>query len=182
MADLSAKQQVRGFLSLIAASLLSAFLIVAFLINYYDGLASYKAGDILISPDLVEQFSYTEATSTSSQYFVGDIQLAKKNERGLYEQRALSAKTYRNFYSLVKNTKSLALSPSLEHDFMKRGAKLYIEVELKSKSEDLSHTRSFQQLEFTQDGKFFRVQLQSKVKNTTWAYFRFDEAKDLLSL
>ena len=143
----SPKKQIRDFLIVIGGGILAGVLVVLALINIYGPSQTFLAGNVLLSPEVLNtpsfgfeevEFLYFDAPSTQ------------------WKSKKIPISVYGSFYELVRKDESV--TDSFDDSPPAR-------ILIKAQKE------IFQQVEFAADGKHYRAQLKDAEAGKEWALF-----------
>ena len=167
--------RIRNFLTVIIGGTLSGILIVLVLLYTYGPSDTYKAQNVLLSPDVLEKLWYnTTSASTQGQmnrFTFKEIEfLYFDQDSSRYISHQVPLSSYGEFYRLVKRDLGVANDEGLEKEFDQTPpASILIKATTNGNVRTISE--NFQQIQFSQDSNVYRVELKEEEKSDSWAYF-----------
>jgi hypothetical protein len=166
------KKAIRNLLSVVSSAIFLGFLFSALLLYKYSPSGLYEVKNVLISPDTMMGLNFNDSnnkTGGSSRYIFDKIQFEDgKNNH------VVSSDSYRLFYEEIKTAKSLSTVTDEIKNAFNRGspAKLKILIKTDSPAAWQANTQTFQEMDFSSQGDYFRVYLrESNVGGSSFAYF-----------
>lgn len=167
---MSRKGEIRKIIAVIFAGVAGAFLLAAFFVVNFSPSSRYKAGDVLLAPDVLPKLNYNDFNpkiSTNDRYIFDAV---KFEIFPLKIEKKATITAYRSFYSLIKSDLSL-LKEEGETFFSGIGGDLLVLVKTESSSAWQNDNKTFQAIQFAQGGNHYRIQLHEDAKGNAWAYF-----------
>jgi len=172
----SSYTQIRNFLTVIIGGTLSGVLIVAALLYIYGPTNTYKAENALLSPTVLEKLWYnTSSASTQgkmNRFSFQSIELLyfdKPSSRYITVQVPLER--YGRFYNLVSGDIGTTESVELARLFDQTAAATLLITASTNGGSSSAIIENFQQVQFSPDGDYYRVELKEEDKANNWAYF-----------
>lgn len=138
---------------------------------YYGPSGNYAAGNILLSPDIVFNLSYKDInskTGKTSQFSFDRIEFLYSSN-GSWERIAVDQDSYRKFFDLIKNEKSLTDSPQLANLFL-HGSPATLNLTVKGEGWTEAF-KNFQEVQFLPKEDYYRIQLREDSPSAAWAYY-----------
>ncbi len=181
MVDASKKRQIRNLLFVAGSAVFIAFAVSALFLYNYGPTGTVVIQDILISPDMLAGLNYNDTnkkTGGMSRFIFDKIQFEYDDlQNGIREKKLVSTDAYQAFYEKIKSNKSL-IEPAdeIKNAFNKgRNANLKIYVRTTSAASFQFLEKVFQEIEFSKNDNYFRVQLrESDPSGANFAYFKED--------
>lgn len=172
----SSYTQIRNFLSVIIGGTLSGLLIVAALIYIYGPTYTYKAENVLLSPEVLNKLWYnTSLPSTGEQMNRFSFQAVEllyfDRPSSRYITVEVPLERYGNFYKLVTGDVGTTESDELAEHFSETPAATLLIKASTNGGTSRTVTENFQQVHFSPDGDYYRVELKEEDKTDNWAYF-----------
>jgi hypothetical protein len=167
-------QEIKQFLAVLAAAILSAALLTYFFISNFGPSGRYIAGHAMIDPSIVDQIDMQDKDPYTGQShrFVFDqfafsfFDSQTKRERTI----PVSLEDYEKFYHLVATEASLEqISADLEVLFIRSKPALLTASVRVANGFDSGRKKNVQSVQFTPED-YFRIQLKGE-KEGEWAYF-----------
>ncbi len=177
--DDQAKQQIRNLLLVIFSGVGLALLVTLLMIFRWGPTGQYLTQDVLVSPDLMTNLAYNDSnpkTGGSSRFVFDRLEYEYYDlEKQLWQKVVVSQDQYAQFFKLVTGERSLLdIKPSLVYEFNQATpARLTLWVRTESVS-SLATKKIFQEVHFSKEGNYFRVQLRQTTSGPTWVYFKRD--------
>jgi hypothetical protein len=171
--DRSKKKAIRNLLSVVGSAIFIGFLFSTLLLYKYNPSGQYIIQNVLVSPEILAGLNFNAAnkkTGGTSRYIFDKIQFENGKNVG-----AISPPTYTVFFNQVKNAKSLSIVTDEVKNAFNRGQpiKLKILIKTDSPAEWQANTQIFQEIDFSSQGDYFRVQLrESHTGSDNFAYFQ----------
>lgn len=164
--DISAKQQIRTLLSVIAAAVAFALVIAALMVSGYGPSGNYLLRNVLLSPQIAE--------TLSGQPVVFDhLEFSEWNAQNkIWNKSQIDLSRYNKFYSLVADDQSLeVLSSEIVEAFYGVNPSvltLYVRA-----AKESSNVKPLQVVQFANGKDYFRVEMPIDTldENAKWAYF-----------
>lgn len=175
----STKKRVRNLIYVIGSGILFAVAITAFMLYKYNPSGRYLLSNTLLSPETIPQMSYNAydpKTNGTSRFVFDKIEFSYfdfKNNQWI--SRTDSIINYGKFYQLVRSEKSV-LNPSKEIIALfnqKPPATITLKVHTESPAQWQATTKNFQEVQFANEGDYFRIQLHDQSAHTQWVYFYY---------
>lgn len=172
--------QIKSLLLLLVIAIGASFSLIGFMLYFYGSSGTYKARDMLIEPDLVEELSYNDlnsVTGASSRYIFKEIAFTAYDSKNKERKRQLVPMgTYIQLYHLIEDKKSIdekEITPSILAAFDRNPpALLTVAVETVDNSPNEKNSKIIQKVEFAFESSYFRIELQQQPpSNNRWVYF-----------
>ena len=177
--DRSQKSQIRNLLAVLGAGLLSAFLVAGILLYKYGPSGRYAFKSTLLAPELVTGLSFNDTNSKTggtSRFVFGGIEYAYYDfQEKQWKQVPITLEQYANLYQEVGNQESLANVDDEVVSFFNEGnpPKLILLARTESDASWQESKKPFQEVQFSNNGNYFRIQLREDNRGIHWAYFYF---------
>lgn len=158
----SQRKQIRNLLTVLAAAIVAAGGISAWMLYHYNPSGIYYAQNVLLAPELIG----TAQDSRKGKVFFEEVQYVYPT--GQSEQSlTLPQDLYAAFYKSIAHDQSVQPIPEeLIASFAQGKNPRLI---LKMQSNGLSET--FQEVNFSPSGDYYRVQLRMEGQEGVWAYY-----------
>jgi hypothetical protein len=167
--------EVRNLFFLLGSAVLAAALLVGGMVRYYSHEGVYQLDHVLLAPDTLSALHFEGDPDGGAQKdrFVFDsiafLQYDAATRR--LERHSVDVERYANFYDLVKRDKSLSPKEGkMAESFEGTGPRLLIQVRSANARME-GQARTFQELQFSPDGNYYRVELRHAGASREWAYF-----------
>lgn len=165
------KQSISTLILLFTLSFFVAFVVVLFLVFYFDSSKSVHGGSLLMSPKALNQESFKTKSGRRLRFSLSRIEYITVNRYGRgWGRYFVSMEGYKRFYENVRKHRSESVvSPELVDQFaLVNPSSLTIFVVSRDNQE--GEPTVFQQIEFLEDD--FRVQVVGEdPTQVTWFYF-----------
>lgn len=170
------EQQIRHFLMWVLGGFFFSVILVFAVAYYYGPTGSSLAGNVLLSPVVIKKLSYTEGGyqgKTVERYIFDSLELLYFSLADReWKSVAVSMEDYKSFFEAVESNHSL-VSPSEEViALFSKGysSRLFLKVKKINGIEGVRN-KVFQEVAFSSDGNYFRVELHQANSIREWAYF-----------
>lgn len=171
------KKDIRNLLGVLGASVASAVALIAGLLYLYGPTGQYLAKNTLIEGSELSLLNYngTNPHTNQSDRYRFDKTVYVYNDKASQKESKIEVplSQYEAFYALVQNDQSLVKpTPEMEGAFRK-APPARLEVRVKSESQEplYKDVKNFMVIEFSEDGNYYRVELNEDNKGIHWAYF-----------
>lgn len=188
MMDVSKKRQIRNLLFVAGSAVFIACAVSALFLYKYSPTGTVVIKDVLISPNMLAGLNFNDTnkkTGGMSRFIFDKIQFEYDDlQKGTRESKAVSSDAYQAFYDKIKSNKSLTNpSDEVKNAFNKgRNANLKIFVRTESSASFQFLEKVFQEIDFSKNGNYFRVQLrESDPTGANFAYFGENEIYKIAS-
>lgn len=156
------KGQIRNLLILFTSGIVAALLVAALLLKYYGPSGRYSLKGTLLAPELLESLSFHDH---KAHFVFGGIEYAYYDlEKKQWKHVPVSLERYADFYHVIKKQESL---PQMHEDVFGNPSKLILHTHIESGDSK----KTFQEVQFSPDGNYFRVQLRDNSPGNRWVYF-----------
>ncbi len=168
-------KKIGGLLSLLSSSVLTAVAICAYLIYYHGPSGTHKMTNVLLAPEMLNQMNYQEInpqTGNGPRMVFDHFEYIHTGSDGRKWRSELVSKTaYMTFYDVVRDERSfLEVSPAI-HEAFQRGGLSTLALMVRPEGGGAGETRTFQQIHFSPEGDYLRVELRLDTKGKSFAYF-----------
>jgi hypothetical protein len=169
----SRKDDIRNLLIVLGGAICCALALTLFAVRNYGPGSRYDIQNVLLKPELVHELSYTETDPMSglpSRYVLDGIEFSYlEPESNTWKKKQVSQAKYQQFYDLVAKEKSvLELTDEIRQSFaISPPSRLVIKV----RSEGGNTPKTFLEVDFANQGDFYRVMLRNNPQQEEWAYF-----------
>ena len=169
----SATRQIYNLLILAGASLLCGILVAVSLILYYGPTGSYVAGNVLLSPEVLEIVNYKDThpnTGAATSFVFDSIELSyldpvTKKPRLLQ----IGVDQYETVYQMIAQDKSLhPVSPEVVKAFYS-SYPTTLTIRVKAEKAKNGASKAFQQVIFIED--HYRIELREGKPEDQFAYY-----------
>ncbi len=167
--------QIRRLLFILGTGVLAALIVAAALVWRYDIASGYTLHDILLSPDTIQVLQERGEKGQKGSFprfvFNGLSLRYYDTDAKQWREQPVSLKEYQMLYEVIDNDQSIGNpSEDIANQFRTGYAAT---MSILTHSEKDSSTHSFQQIQFSSLGDYYRVELrQESQKSEQWAYFR----------
>lgn len=173
----SAKRDIRNLLIVIFGGVFFAFAISLFLLNYYNTSGVYFVRNVLLSPQIIDKLSFNDTNSKTgkmTRFVFKEIEFKYYDEKGKKVFReGITISTYTSFYENIAEEKSIKeVTEEIRQLFYRLPpAVLALIIRSADTSDTQTEKKTFQNVEFSNKGDYFRIQLRTTEGSDTWAYF-----------
>ncbi len=177
MVNSSQKKKIGGFITLVLSSLVCAAAVTLFLVYQYGPTGQYSVEHALLEPDMIPVLAFNDTNNkTGGQTrFVFDkisfnyFDTAKQTTRNI----PVSSTLYARFYNQIKKLRSIRQPSDETVSFFQNAnpAKLILRIRTASQSSWVAETKIFQEVQFANNGDYFRIKLREEKPEGEWAYF-----------
>lgn len=166
------KQQIRNFLTVIFAGVLCAVLLSGFFLYYYSPTGTYLTEKVLVAPESLNTIKFSD---NGRKYTFDHIEfLHFDQDENQWRRETITPAQYAAFYQLVREQESLlAVDDEIRSRFT-RGNPSMLTVVIRTEGNGIT-TKVFQQVQFVQEGDYFRVELLREKNDEQWAYYHHPE-------
>lgn len=168
---------IRQFLLVILAGVLSALVVAGVMLYYFSPTGIYRAANILLSPTVAEDLSYLDVDSTTGRavrYVFDRVEfLYFDDEERAWSRKQVELYRYRKFYKLISNDESLLVVSDIVSNMfhLDNPAILTLVVSKEGGNHTNEEVKAFQEVQFTNKGDYYRIQLHDADQITNWVYF-----------
>jgi len=174
----SANTAIRNVLVILGSAVALAGLLVFCLVVYYSPTGSYKAGNVMLSPEVLGKMTYEQANPGTGQvqrfvYDAVDFTYYRANEGGAVT-KGVRKERYTKVYKLLQSDSSVStISRKMEEQFNgPRVAYLTLWVHPEG---NVGPARALYRVYFPAMGNVYRVEnLQDSAVEEPWIYFLHD--------
>lgn len=187
----TAKQQIGKLLTIIISAIAFACVFAVFMVYFYGPTGRYYVKNALISPELVEDLSYNDKntkTGGTSLFTFEDMVFSYYDKNSQQWQKlSIDQASYAKLYQKISDEKSLTeVSEDILSVFNRTPpASLVISVSTESQASWQKMSKNFQEVQFANQGDYFRIQLHEQNSTDAWVYFFYpkiyDEALKILT-
>ena len=164
-------KEIRNFLIVIGAGLLSAALFAGVMIYYYTPSGQFKVNKVLLSPEVAEKLS--TSNGTAARVVFDGIEFASFNAmNNTWDRVKVDMDSYKKFYKMIQNDKSIRNPSKEEIDrfTFEKPASLLLRVRGEEGDVLTFSSRIFQEVQFVQDD-FYRIEMREFGEGERWSYF-----------
>lgn len=171
-------KQIRNLLLVLFAGILCAVALTVFMLYRYNPSGRYPIKNVMIDPKILPQLSYSSydsGTRNTTRYLFDNIEFSFYNfTEKKWEKKTVSDVSYQKFYELVANERSI---PDVKDQVVtlfnqQNTARLSLRLKAENFVKQTS-TKGFQQIEFVNEGDYFRVELHDNSSQAQWAYYYY---------
>ena len=173
---MSKKKEIWGLLLLLGSSVVSALLVVGYMAYYWGPSGGYSLNNVLLAPSSLTTLSYQEVDPVTGGgprmvfhqlTYIHGVQDGRE-----WRQDSITEKAYAAFYELVSAEKSVREVDSAIHELFMRGSLSSLQLRVRAEMGRASvASRIFQEVNFSPDGDYYRVELRLDKEEHPWAYF-----------
>ena len=168
---------IRDLLMVFSLGMVSAVLVALATLYYFGPTGSYKAENILLSPEVMAQLSFSDIspqTGTPIPYTFDRIEFQHFNvETREWRRSTVDKEAYANFYSMISGDRSLTVVPEDVISFFNKQSPstLTLTVKKKGVNSGSEESRTFQEVQILNFNDYYRIQIHDKEEVISWAYF-----------
>ncbi|KAF3362778.1 hypothetical protein PHSC3_000637 [Chlamydiales bacterium STE3] len=171
------RKQIVSLITVVGAGVGAALLISLFFLLSYGPTGRYLVETVLLSPSLLHELNYNDAnpkTGGVDRFVFSKVVFSYLSPVDkLWHNEAVSDSEYANFYRTIQSEKSL-VNPQEEmiSSFMREPvSKLSLIVSTESSAAWQAVEKTFQEVQFSKNDNYFRIQLHEQNAGEHWAYF-----------
>lgn len=180
------RKRIIALLAVIFSSMALALSVAVFFIYYYGPSGQYRLENVLLSPTVLENLSFSDKgyRNENLQFHFHQIEWAKKNQTtGAWSREAIPNAQYSQLYNQLESDVSIknVSEAMINRFYYEPVTTLFIMVRanhLSGKGEGT--VKVFQEVQFLVGDKVYRVQLHDDSAEETWAYFEHEDIEGLL--
>lgn len=178
-----AASQIQSLLLVLSLSIICAVGFAGFFLYYHGPAGTYQFKNIMISPDLLNGFSYNgrnPATGKAVRYELDKIEfLSWDSQKRQWSRVAVNPEQYRVFYDKLFNEMSIGIvgEEVVEKFQYHPPSRLMLDMKMLGEGPTKA-SKSFQEVQFSSQGDFFRVELLEQTSTNQWIYFIHAGIKD----
>lgn len=170
-----AKKLIRDLLTVLISGTVSACLVAALALYFLSPSATYKAGNVLLSPKIAFALSYQEIDSQTRKpvsYIFDHIELVQFDWPSKREyRRTIGEADYQKVYLLISEDRSFSQPPeSVVHLFETEHPSI-LTIFVKQAAPLSTGIFSFQEMQILSDGDYYRIQPRQQAQEKKWVYF-----------
>lgn len=175
----SARKQIFDVLTILILGVTFAFALSLATLYYFGPSGSYKAGNILLSPEVSESLSYYDPNPTGGKpnHFVFDkieLHYLDPKERE-WKREKIALENYKRFFEIITSERSLLVVPETILSEFVHESPTTLTVMVKDESSRREGAsgkmRVFQEMEILKEGDYYRIQIKDAREGENWAYF-----------
>lgn len=172
----TAKSQIRTLLGILSAAVITAVLLSAGFVYYYGPSGKYLAKNVLLEPGLAPTLAYDDTnykTGGMSRYVFNGIDFNFYDTEGKPQVMEVPIALYQKLYNRIANDSSLLQVPEgVTSLFNKPDLNvLTIRVRTESHATWQDDAKNFQQIQFSPQSDYYRIQLHEEASLNRWVYF-----------
>lgn len=173
----TAAKQIRNLLLVVSSGVVAAILLTVSMVYYYGPSGLYIARNVLLSPATMERLAYNDSNPDTGglarfifnniEFTIYDVNVRK------YQQLNIGIEKYQKFYDAVSSDRSIEDVTGDIISIFSIGypSKLTLTVRAEQNGKSNAVTKKFQEVQFAQDGDYYRVELLDQNAIGSWAYF-----------
>lgn len=173
----SNRSDVIKLIAVLFSGVAAAFLVAVFFVMNYGPSGRYAINTVLLDPDILLQLNYNDynAKTGGNDRFVFDsltVEYQDKTSKKL-EKKTIDVSRYSQLFVFLNGEKSIVAPEESVAGLFRSGQPLdlIINVRTESPSAWQAETKVFQEVQFSAQGDYFRVELHEDGKKGTYAYF-----------
>ena len=169
-------KQIRNLLMVLSLGIGSALALAGFLLYVYGPTGVYSVKNVMVSPSLVGGLTYADQNPSSgkiSRYTFEKIEFSYwQADKRQWSKRQISLDSYQRFYEAYAHENSLPIvGEEVIREFQQiPPAKIVVYVRLAG-DDPKAALKAFQEVQFANEGDFYRVELHEQDAASSWAYF-----------
>ena len=169
--------EIRRLLVVFGSAACLAIILTLGMLYYYNPSGVYLARNVLIAPDSASTMRFSEGESrrgNSERLVLDDIIFSFYDlDTRQIKKMHVDMKEYGVFYDLTSNDRSMeAISDDVRVLFQgSKLASMILNVRGENEQTTQSISKVFLQVDFSDSGNYYRVQLRTQGSQDTWAYF-----------
>lgn len=173
----TAKRQIRNLLGVLFAGVFAAVVFALFMLHNYNPTGRYLLKNVLLSPQMTSLLAYDDInpkTGSQTRFVFDQIEFAIWNsDKKDWKKIRVNTEQYKQFYeSIQDDTSILDVKDDVVNLFYKSNP-LILTLSVKSESggDMTKATKTFQTVQFVNEGDYYRVELREQGNTEGWAYF-----------
>lgn len=176
--DSSPKRQATTLIMVLCSAVVSALLVSGLMAYYYGPSGRYQVKNTLLSFELVENLVYSDTNSKTggtSRFIFDGIEFRYHDpDSNQQKQLLVDLEQYHDFYHEIMNDRSLIEVPDEVIGLFnnRNDGSLLIKARTESHAAWQDDTKIFQEVDFSDNGDYYRIQLREEKTANPWAYFR----------
>lgn len=178
MADIgiySKTKQIKNLLYVFVTAVVSALLLTAAMIYYYNPAGVYKAKNVLLTPENAFTLQYVEPETQQKGRIVFDRLQFSYFDPVLKQQKivAVPQAAYAKFFSMVEDDSSIIDPDNVIFNKFNEGypSVLALKVRVEGSGTPLAVQHTFAEIDFAAGGDYYRIQLRQQSAGVEWVYF-----------
>lgn len=178
------KKHITQVLAVLGSAVLSAILLVAAMLYYYNPSGQYLAENTLLSPQVAQQLHFSDLnpeTAKDAFYVFSGLEFAYYDPSTQHVKRVnVNNSAYQSFYNMISTEKNVEpVTDEILSLFQPQNTSvLSLLVTLDIKNTSSSIHKVFQKVEFAPKGNYYRIQLIGEKKGVEWIYFYHPRIED----
>lgn len=164
--------QVKQILTVLSAAVFAGFLLAFFMIWIYGPTGQYKAGQSILSPEIIEKISFKDShpkTGKSVNFVFDHTEFVYFDYiRGQWQQKEIPLPAYQEFYHYISLDESLLDVKEEVLRLFQRPSPTALVTTVRT--DVLPTAKVFQIIQFTKE-EYYRVKLHGQQDDGKWAYF-----------
>lgn len=170
------KRQIYTLLSILSAGIISALLLVGFLVYNFGPKGNYLVTHAILEPKLVKNLNYSDTnnkTGGMSRFVYDSIVFDYYDAKGKPHQIEVTQDKYNQLYQLIHVDSSILQVPeSIIAEFNNSLINaLSIRVRTESPAAWQDEKKLFQEMQFSPKSNHYRVKLRTDPTTQQWIYF-----------
>lgn len=168
---------IRDLILVLSLGAISAVLVALAVLYFLGPTGSYKAENVLLSPEVMSQLSYKDISPLTGKpvsYRFGEVDfLFFDRDTKEWRRKPIDKDVYKKFYALVSPDRSLVVVPEYVISLFLREnpSVLTLVVEKEGIASADEESRSFQEVQILNFGDYYRIQIHDQEEGSNWAYF-----------
>jgi hypothetical protein len=172
----SYKNQIYTLLGVLSAAVICALLLAGILIYYYGPSGKYLAGNTLLESNLATTLSYDDTnikTGGMSRFVFDGIDFSYHDKRGEPQLIEISPELYQKLYRIIANDSSLLQIPENTSTLFNKSDLNVLSIRVRTESHAgwQDESKRFQEVQFSPQGNYYRIQLHEEDSSNRWVYF-----------
>lgn len=171
----SKNKEIRNLLFVIFSGILGAFAVALGMLYYYNPTGSYLAGNVLLSPESTQVIRFNDVnpkTGATSKFLFDQVEFTYFDAKlKQWKNLNVDQDKYVKLYQAISSDRSLDATDEIKILFNKDPSKLILKIRSDTNVAANAITKPFIEVNFANDGDYYRIELHEENSLDTWAYF-----------
>lgn len=177
-------KKIRNVLTVLFSGVAFGCLIAFYFIYFYGSSGNYSAANVILSPEVLSSMNFKDTnlrTGSNTKFVFQKIEFSYKDPKThAWQLVEIPLEKYSKFYSLVSGDRSISVAGIPIEDFFRQAARLVITIKTESDAEWQRSTKIFQEIHFSSEKDYYRVELHQEDKTDPWVYFHHPDIYEKL--
>jgi hypothetical protein len=171
------KGEARKLLLVLGSGVVAACLVAAFFVLHYGPSGRYLLSRVLLEPDILSKLNYNDydpKTGANDRFVFDQIAVEYHDHASKkLQKRTIDVGTYAEIYAVLHADRGIGdPDQKIETYFgQEPKVKLQISVRTESSAKWQAIAKVFQEVQFAEQGDYYRVELHEQQAGAHWVYF-----------